>query len=56
MLLLILAGIVYALLADSIPASVIVASLILSRAQRPSQFRRRFNEARYARQAARIGE
>lgn len=53
---LIIAGAAYALFADSIPASIIVAALILFRAQRPSQFRRRFNEARYARQAAQIGD
>lgn len=56
MLLLILAGLVWTVWAESIPVSIVTAALILYRAQRPSQFRRRFNEARYARQAARIGE
>jgi hypothetical protein len=56
MLIVILVGIVYALWFDSIPASVIVAGLILYRAQRPSQFRQRVRNAWYARQVAQVGE
>jgi hypothetical protein len=56
MILLILSGIVYALWAESIPASVITGALILYRAQRPSQLMGRVREAWYQRQAATIGE
>jgi hypothetical protein len=55
MILLILSGIVYALWADSIPASVITGALILYRAQRPSKMMGRVRDAWYQRQAASIG-
>lgn len=56
MILLIVAGATYALWAESIPASILVAALVLYRAQRPSGFRARVREAWYARQAAVVGE
>lgn len=56
MFLLILAGIVYTIWFDSIPASILTAALILYRAQRPSQTMRRVREAWYQRQAAQAGE
>lgn len=56
MLLLIIAGIVYALWTDSLAVSVLVAALILYRAQRPSQFRNRIREWRYAQVASQVGD
>ena len=56
MILLIVAGIVYALWFESIPASIITASLVLYRAQRPSKFRARVRDAWYARQVAQVGQ
>ena len=56
MLLLILAGLVYAIWADSLPVSIIVAAMILYRAQRPSKFLPRLRDAWYMRQAAQVGE
>lgn len=56
MVLLILAGIVYALWFDSIPASILTAALVIYRAQRPSQWRARWQDFMYARQAAQVGE
>lgn len=55
MILLILAGIIYALWFDSIPASILTGALILYRAQRPSGFGQRVRDAWYTRQAAQIG-
>jgi hypothetical protein len=56
MLILIVAGAAYAVLTESLVVAILVAALILYRAQRPSQFRNRIRDAWYARQAARIGE
>lgn len=56
MLILILAGIVYAVWADSIPVSILTAALVIYRAQRPSRFRERVREAWYQRQASAVGE
>lgn len=54
MLIVIVAGIVYTLLTESIAVAVITASLVLYRAQRPGQFRQRVQEWRYAQQAAQL--
>lgn len=51
MLLLIIAGLVWSVWADSIPVSILTAALILYRAQRPGQLIQRYREARYQRQA-----
>lgn len=56
MIVLIVAGIVYALWFDSVPASILTGALVLYRAQRPSQFRARVRDAYYARQAMQVGE
>lgn len=56
MVLLILAGIVYAIWTESLVVAILTAALILYRAQRPSTFRHRMREAWYQRQAARVGE
>lgn len=56
MILLILAGIVWAIWSDSLVVSILTAALILYRAQRPSTFRNRVREAWYQRQAAQVGE
>jgi hypothetical protein len=56
MLLVILTGIVYVLLTESLAVAVITASLILYRAQRPSQFRNRLREWRYAQAASQVGD
>lgn len=56
MLLLIIAGLVYSILTDSLAVAVLTASLILYRAQRPGTFTRRLREAWYQRQAGRVGE
>lgn len=56
MLVLIAGGIVYAVLTESLTVAILTAALILYRAQRPSQFRRRVREAWYARQAAQYEE
>lgn len=56
MILLILAGMVYAVWFDSLPVAVLTTGLILYRAQRPSQLRHRIREAWYARQALDVGE
>jgi hypothetical protein len=48
---LILAGAVYALWFDSIPASILTAALVVYRAQRPSKFGTRVREAWYQRRA-----
>ena len=56
MLALILAGLVYTILTDSIAVAILTASLILYRAQRPGQLRQRIQEWRYAQQAAQLGD
>jgi hypothetical protein len=55
MILLILAGLVYTIWAESIPASILTAALILYRAQRPGRMMQRVREAWYQRQAAQVG-
>lgn len=55
MIVLIVAGIVYALWFDSIPASILTGALVLYRAQRPSKFGARVRDAWYARQVAQVG-
>lgn len=54
MILLILIGAVYVLLTESLPVAVLVAALILYRAQRPSQFLTRARDAWYAQRAASV--
>jgi hypothetical protein len=49
---LILAGIVYAIWADSLTVAVLTASLVVYRAYRPSTFWQRLREVRYLKQAA----
>lgn len=56
MLLLILAGIVYAIWTESLVVAILTAALILYRAQRPSTFRQRVREAWYQRQVAQVGQ
>lgn len=56
MVLVIIAGIVYALWFDSIPAAILTAGLILYRARRPSQMRQRWQDFMYARQAMQVGD
>lgn len=56
MFLLILAGLIWTVYAESIPVSIVTAALIIYRSQRPSQFRHRLREAWYARQALQVGE
>lgn len=56
MLLVILAGIVYTLITESLPVAVLTGALILYRAQRPSRFVGRLREFWYQRQAAQVGE
>ena len=51
MVLLIVAGVIYALWFDSIPAAILTGALVLYRAQRPSKFGARVREAWYQRQA-----
>lgn len=50
MLVLILAGVVYAILTDSLTVAILTAALILYRAQRPSRFGQRVREAWQMRQ------
>ena len=56
MLLLILAGIVYVIITESLAVAVLTAALVLYRAQRPSPWGRRIRDAWYARQVAQVGE
>ena len=56
MIVLIVAGIAYALWFDSIPASILTGALVLYRAQRPSRFMVRVRDAWYTRQVSRVGE
>ena len=55
MILLIVAGAVYALWFDSIPASILTAALVVYRAQRPSRFGPGTGRVVYQRQAAQVG-
>lgn len=50
MVLLILIGVVYVIVTESLPVAVVVAALILYRAHRPGQFWQRVREAWLARQ------
>lgn len=55
MVLLIVAGLVWTVYADSIAVAIVTAALILYRAQRPSKFRQRLRDFQYARQATEVG-
>jgi hypothetical protein len=56
MILLIVAGLVYTVWAESIAVAIVTAAMILYRAQRPSPLMRRIREAWLMRQVAAAGE